>query len=906
MRFNFHLLRICSFICMFLFPVFCAAGIRILEMRTNGLDKPIGTDPDVKHSFSWVLDSDEPGTLQKAYRIVVSSQGKTVWDSGKIQSDNSVSVAYEGTLSSETEYVWTLQVWDNHGKVSKKTSSNWQTGIRTNDWKAQWIAASEVALPTYFRKSKVLSGKVKKATAYITSHGLYEAFINGKKVGDYLLTPGWTTYNKMLQYQAYDVTPLLLNGKNTFAAVVSPGWYSGGMNVGEPKNRYKYGNDVSLLMQVHIEYTDGSKHCIFTDGSWECCVPAEDEDAKAGGIVFANIYDGQTVDGRLLDASWATNTSQTVWSRKALVMDFPTDHIIATVNEPVKAYETLPAKEYIVTPKGEKVIDFGQNIVGWERVKLTGKKGDQVRITHAEVLDKEGNFYTTNMRAAKTTSLFILNGKGEETFEPTHTFYGFRYIKVEGVEGELDLADFEAIPISSGFDRVGSFSCSNPIINKLQHNIEWGFWDNFVDVPTDCPQRDERLGWTGDAQVFFRTASFLGRVDNFFRKWLANLNADQRKDGRVPRVIPDTYNWGDYRTAATGWADACTIIPWNHYMAFGDVSILEQQYESMKGWVDYMVRQSEKTNMLWNNGDHYGDWLFYSESNDPGGRSAVTSSHLVAQCFFANSADIVARTAKLLGKVEDVAYYEKVASEARKAYQNEYVTPNGLVSSDTQTAYVLALQFNMLPEHLRAQAVDRLVANIDRYSNHITTGFLGTSYICNVLTEFGRSDVAYKLLLQETCPSWIYSVKKGATTIWERWNSILPDGSIIDGMNSFNHYSYGAIGDWLYRSAVGIKEAAPGYKKIVVRPHTGGGFGHMEASTKTPYGKVAAGWTAEQDVLKTLKVEIPVNTTAEIYVPASSSEAVTSANHLKPEGYADGYVKFVVGSGTYQFMVSGK
>ena len=892
--------------CLLLFPVFCSAGVRITAMRTNGLENPLGTNPDTNHSFSWILSSDKPNTFQKAYRIVVTSLGEKVWDSGKIQSDNSVSVGYEGSLSPETEYVWTLQVWDNHGKVSKKLSSKWQTGIRPDAWKAQWISASDATLPSYFRKSETLRGKVKKATAYITSHGLYEAFINGQKVGDYLLTPGWTTYNKMLQYQAYDVTDLLQHGKNTIAAVVSPGWYSGGMNSGNPEHRFKYGKDVSLLMQIHIEYADGSKHCVVTDDSWSCCVPAEEDAAKAGGMTFANIYDGQTIDARLIDALWATNTPQTVWSRKARVMDFPKSHLVATANEPVKAYEAIPANKFIVTPKGEKVIDFGQNIVGWERVKFSGKKGDQIRITHAEVLDKDGNFYTTNMRTAKTTSLFILNGEGEEVFEPTHTFYGFRYIKVEGVDGDLNPADFEAVPISSGFDRIGHFNSSDATINQLQHNIEWGFWDNFVDVPTDCPQRDERLGWTGDAQVFFRTASFLGKVDNFFRKWLANLKVDQRHDGRVPRIIPDTYSNGDYRTAATGWADACTIIPWNHYMAFGDISILKQQYESMKAWVDYMVSRSEKRGWLWNNGDHYGDWLFYSLSNDPGGRSAVTSSHLVAQCFFANSADIVSRTANLLGKQADASYYAKVASEVRKAYINEYVTPNGLISSDTQTAYVLALQFNMLPEQLRAQALERLVANIERYDNHITTGFLGTSYICNVLTDFGRSDMAYKLLLQETCPSWIYSVKKGATTIWERWNSIQPDGSIIEGMNSFNHYSYGAIGDWLYRSAVGIREAAPGFKKIIVRPHVGGGFSHMEASTHTPYGKVGAGWTAEKDVLKTLQVEIPVNTTAEIYVPASSMESVTASGNLKPDSFAEGYVKFVVGSGKYTFTVSAK
>lgn len=883
-------------------PVICQAEINVSQMRINGLESPVGTDPDMKHSFSWILTSDTPSTMQSAYRITVVSDGKKVWDSGKVLSDNSTSVGYEGPLLSDSRYRWTLQVWDNHGKVSKKSSAGWQTGIRTGEWRGEWISSGSSS-PSYFRKDAELSGKIRRATAYITSHGIYEAFINGNRVGDYQLTPGWTSYHKRLQYQAYDVTSLLQKGRNAIAATVSPGWYSGGMNVGKPERRYRYGEDVSLLMQINVEYADGSVGYIITDGSWECCVPAEEGAAKAGGIVFSNIYDGQTVDGRLIDSRWACLDPQTEWTRKVIVAAMPKDHIMATVNEPVRTFDAIPAREYIITPKGEKVIDFGQNIVGWEKVILSGDRGDSVRITHAEVLDKDGNFYTENMRQAKTTSTFILSGEGEEVFEPCHTFYGFRYIKVEGLEGDLDLNDFQAVPISSGFDRVGHFSCSDPVINQLQHNIEWGFWDNFVDVPTDCPQRDERLGWTGDAQVFYRTAAFLGKVDNFFIKWLSDLKADQKEDGRIPRVIPNTYK-GTYRTAATGWADACAIIPWNQYMAYGDIKILEQQYDSMKAWVDYMISQSKENGWLWNNGSHYGDWLFHSLPNDPRGESAVTSRHLVAQCFYANSTDIVSRTASLLGKSEDADYYADVASKVRKAYMDEYVTPNGLVSSDTQTAYVLALQFNMLPEELRPQALDRLIANIERYDNHITTGFLGTSYICNVLTENGRSDVAYKLLLQETCPSWIYSVKKGATTIWERWNSIMEDGSIIDGMNSFNHYSYGSIGDWLYRSAVGIKEAAPGYRKIIIRPHPGGDFTQMEASTITPYGKVAASWTAEENVLKTLSVEIPVNTTAEIFVPATSASEVTCTAGLLPEGFEDGYFRFVVGSGSYKFSIN--
>lgn len=887
---------------LFLISCVCSAEIRITQMRTNGLNNPTGTDPDVEHTFSWILSSDMQNIEQQAYRIYVSSNGKKIWDSGKVFSANSTSVKLEQELTDDTRYEWTLQVWDNHGNSSKKSSAGWQTGIPSEAWTAEWISSGSSA-PSYFRKNAEMKGKVKKATAYVTSHGIYEAFINGQRIGNHQLTPGWTSYSKRLQYQAYDVTGLLQKGNNAIAATVSPGWYSGGMNVGAPEKRFRYGNDVSLLMQISVEYTDGRKETIITDGDWECCVPAEDNTAKAGGITFANIYDGQTVDGRLIDRNWAGREPQTSWTRKAMVLDMPKEHITATINEPVKTYEPIQAIKYIVTPKGEKVIDFGQNIVGWEKVRLSGKKGDTVRITHAEVLDKEGNFYTENMRAAKTTSTFILNGDTEETFEPRHTFYGFRYIKVEGIEGDLDISDYQAIPISSGFDRIGHFSCSDPVINQLQRNIEWGFWDNFVDVPTDCPQRDERLGWTGDAHIFYRTATFLGKVDMFFQKWLNDLKADQKEDGRVPRVIPNTYK-GSYRTAATGWADACAIIPWNQYMAYGDISILENQYESMKAWVDYMISQSEGNGWLWNNGSHYGDWLFYSLPNDPRGESAVTSRHLVAQCFYANSVDIVSRTASLLGKNDDAEYYTEVASKVREAYMNEYVTPNGLISSDTQTAYVLALEFDMLPEELRSQAMDRLTKNIERYKNHITTGFLGTSYICNVLTENGRSDIAYKLLLQETCPSWIYSVKKGATTIWERWNSIMEDGSIIDGMNSFNHYSYGSIGDWLYRSAVGIKEGAPGYKKIIIRPHPGGDFTQMEASTMTPYGKVAACWTAENNTLKTLEVEIPVNTTAEIYVPTSSVEKVECSSDLKHEGYNDGYVIYRTGSGKYRFTVS--
>lgn len=879
-----------------LLPLIAMAQIELTSLRVNRLDAPMGVSPEEPVVFSWIATTQEKGASQSAYEIRVFRNGIPVWFSGVVQSSESVAVPYEGKLYPDSRYTWSLRIWDNRGNISKTVKSSWHTGLRAEDWQAEFVGRRDLTAPINLRKVATVKRKIKRATAYITSHGQYEAFINGKRIGDAYMTPGWTSYNKRLQYQAYDVTSMLQVGENAIAAVVAPGWYSG---IGFNKRR-KYGDDLSLLLQINVEYTNGEKAVIATNDSWLMSATA-----KAAGLVYNDIYNGGTIDARLIDEKWTT-TAYAVdekWS-KAEVIPVDKSVLVSTVNELPKSNKPIKPIKYIVTPNGEKVLDFGQNIVGWERAKLQGKSGDTIRIYHAETLDEKGNFYTVNLRSAKATSTYIMDGGEKREFATTQTFYGFRYIKVEGVESDLNLEDFEAVPVWSNFDNVGSFSSSNPLINQLQSNIWWGFHDNFLDVPTDCPQRDERLGWTGDAQVFFRTASFLGRVDTFFKKWFGDMRADQFEDGCIPRTLPRAFR-GQNQRDACGWADAVTIIPWKHYMAYGDKQMLADNYAAMKKWVDYLIAKSRDNNYLWVGGKHFGDWLFYSKPNDPDGKSAVTSAHLVAQCFFAHSLDNMVHSAEVLGKVADVAYYADIAKKVRQAYMNEYVTPNGLVSSDTQTAYVLALHFDMLPEHLRKQAVERLVNNIKQYKYHITTGFLGTPYICEVLTRYGYSDVAYRLLLQEDCPGWLYQVKMGATTVWERWDSIRADGSIPDnGMNSLNHYAYGSIGDWLYRSAVGIQEAAPGYKHIVVKPHTGGDFENMEASTITPYGKVAAAWKAKDNVLTELVVEIPFNTTADIYVPATSIEAVlTDDASLKASGVEGGYVKFSVGSGKYIFSV---
>ena len=458
---------------------------------------------------------------------------------------------------------------------------------------------------------------------------------------------------------------------------------------------------------------------------------------------------------------------------------------------------------------------------------------------------------------------------------------------------------------------TGTFSCSNVLINQLQHNIQWGQKGNFLDVPTDCPQRDERLGWTGDAQVFSRTATYNMNAHNFFAKWLKDVAADQYANGSIPFVIPNVIGKGTSGPGgSTGWADVATVIPWNVYLAYGDKRILEEQYPSMKAWVNYMQLQSK--NDLWNTGFHFGDWLFYSRNDDTDGSSAITDKYLIAQCFYAYSTQLLINTAIVLGKKDDEAYYTALITKIKDAYLREYVTPNGLISSDTQTAYVLALQFDMLPENLRQQAATRLVSNIRRYENHLTTGFLGTPYLCHVLSRFGYPNVAYRLLMQDTYPSWLYPVKMGATTVWERWDGIKPDSTFeTPTMNSYNHYAYGAIGDWMYRVIAGIdtRTEAPGYKQILIKPTAGGGLTNALADYETSYGKVSSHWKLEGDNFS-LDVEIPVNTTATVYIPITNSNdviyesgvSVAAAPGIKMATPETGYMVVNVGSGNYHFL----
>jgi alpha-L-rhamnosidase len=795
-------------------------------------------------------------------------------------------------------------VWDNTNKTSawSETAFFKMALLNATDWKANWIepgfTEDSINRPTpLFRKEFSASKKVESATAYITAHGMYEGYINGKRIGDYYLTPGWTSYNKRLQYQTYDVTNLLNAGSNTIAMGLGSGWYRG--HLAWSGNKNSWGRDIALLFQLDIVYTDGSKESIVSGNSWK---------SATGSITYSEIYNGEIIDARKQQTGWRTSGyNDTSWSG-VKVSNFDKSNLVATENEPVKKHETFIPAKIFTTPKGEKIIDFGQNLVGWVMIKVKGNAGDTITISHAEVLDKYGNFYTDNLRAARAQAKYVLRGEGEEFFEPHFTFFGFRYIKVEGYPGQLKAENFTAVALYSDMKPTGEFTSSNSLINQLQHNIQWGQKGNFLDVPTDCPQRDERLGWTGDAQAFSRTAAFNFGVNSFFSKWLKDLAADQQPSGSIPFVIPNVL--GPNAGGATGWADASTIIPWNMYLAYGDKRILENQYSSMKAWVGYMENASK--NYLWNTGFHFGDWLFYRPFDDNDGRSAVTDKYLIAQCFFANSVQIMINTANVLEKKEDADRYIQLLKNIKEAFVKEYITPNGRLVSGTQTAYVLALNFDMLPEDLRSQAADRLVENIKSYGTHLTTGFLGTPYLCHVLTRSGHTDLAYNLLLQETYPSWLYPVKMGATTIWERWNGIRPDSSFEPAsMNSFNHYAYGAIGDWMYRVIAGLDTYTdgPGYKHIKIQPHTGGGFNFASANLETYYGRLSSSWRIEgNDIL--MLVEIPANTKATIYLPAANADAVTEDGKalttipgLTISGTENGYVQIETGSGVYHFTI---
>ena len=891
------------------------AGLEVASLRAEYQANPLGIDVR-KPRLSWKLQSSARGIVQSAYQVRVAGRERDlrsgrdlVWDSGRVASSDSIQREYGGAaLASARRYFWQVRVWDGEGKPSAWSApASFETGLlEPGDWKASWIEpdlSDDLSKPgpvPMVRREFKLSGPVESARAYVTAHGLYELYLNGQRVGDQLFTPGWTSYKARLQYQTYDVTSLLKPGANAVGALLGNGWYRG--NLAWEGRRNIYGQRLGLLAQIQVTYKDGRHDVITSDSGWK---------ASTGPILMSEIYHGETYDARLEKSGWAAAGFHDQGWSGVKVGDQGKEGLIAPAGPPVARIQELRPVKIFTTPAGDTVADMGQNMVGWVKLAVEGPAGTTVTLRHAEVLDKEGNFYTANLRKARATLQYTLKGGGKETFEPHFTFFGFRYVAVSGYPGTLTPDSLTGVVVHSAMAPAGELETSKPLVNQLQHNIVWGQKGNFLDVPTDCPQRDERLGWTGDAQVFSPTAAFNMDVAGFFTKWLGDVAADQYDDGAVPHVVPNVLpvNNGRNPAGAAGWADAAVIIPWTMYMSYGDTRILERQYASMAKWVGYEKTRAG-SDLIWDGDFHFGDWLAYAA---PPGEAraypgATTGTDLLATAFFAHSTDLLARVARILGKTEDAARYAEQFSRIKAAFVREYVTSTGRVGENTQTAYAVALQFDLLPEDLRPAAAKRLAEDVRR-RKHLTTGFLGTPYLCHVLTRYGYLDEAYLLLGREEYPSWLYPVKQGATTIWERWDGQKPDGTFQDvGMNSFNHYAYGAIGDWMYRVMAGIDtdEAAPGYKHILIQPRPGGGFTEVKASHETPYGKVASAWTRKDGTFD-LRVEVPANTHATVRLPTAQIGTVTEGGQplTAVKGVSakqDGDTVVVdVGSGAYRF-----
>lgn len=837
--------------------------------------------------ISWSVETATDDWHQGAYEMEAYDSSKQLRGrSGRIVSDQSVLVPWPFTaLHSRERLAVRLRVWGTDGKVSEWTSlASVEAGLlHLDDWSAQFVSSSwkddrTRAQPAPFlRREFIVHPGMSSARLYITALGIYEVQINGQVVGDQVLAPGWTSYSTRLVYQTFDVTSLLCQGRNVLGAILGDGWYRGRIGFGGGQRNF-YGNQLALLAQLEIGYADGRMERIVTDDSWR---------ATTGPILASDLYDGEIYDARLELTGWSRpEYHDQDWSH-VVTIEHDLTALTAPSAPPVRRTEILTPIALFKSPTGRTIVDFGQNLVGRLRLTVRGEAGQRITLRHAEVLEN-GELGTRPLRTARATDTYILRGGVEEIWEPRFTYHGFRYVEIDGWPGEPGAGAVRAIVCHSDLERTGWFECSDPLLNRLHENVVWSMRGNFFSLPTDCPQRDERLGWTGDIQVFAPTASFLYDTAGLLASWLADLAAEQGTDGMIPYVVPNILperlpgDIGGKTVPAAAWGDAAVLVPWTLYQRYGDIGILETQFESMCAWVNLLAAiTGEKC--LWDQGFQFGDWLDPSAPPD-NPSAAQTDPAVVATAYFAWSADILSRIAEVLGRAEESAHYLALAARVRDAFDAEYVTPAGRVLSDSETAYALALQFGLLKQaEQRQHAGEQLVKLVCKSGYHISTGFVGTPLVCDALCTAGAYDVAYRLLMQRELPSWLYPVTMGATTIWERWDSMLPDGSINPGeMTSFNHYAFGALADWLHRVVAGLASAAPGYRRLAIQPRPGGNLTRARATLRTPYGLAESAWTIEQGEL-TLKVIIPPNTTASVTLPGS-----------------DG-VPIEVGSGTYSW-----
>lgn len=904
--------------------------MKIEHLKINHLTNPLGYDL-ANPTISYVV-TEAAGKRQASAQVQVSLKedfSELLYDSGEC--GNVVSTGFELplTLSPMTRYYWKVRVTDETGDCAwsevqwfeTAKTVTWQGGVRrpgetdvcrsgrggagqpgdfgqaesdagsgqesaecgqdgqTGTWQAKWITPRlEKQVQAAVWQEIEITKPVVRARAYAVGLGLYEFYVNGEKQGEECLLPGFCDYDSWIQYQTYELS--LKTGKNHVELLLGDGWYKGryGMRV-----KYEnYGDRLAALAEIHVWYEDGTEEVFGTDASWK---------SRKSRIVDSGIYSGEVYDAGL-DVSETFGTE---------LIELGYDRLSPRLSPPITVHERIKPAEVIHTPAGETVLDLGQNMVGWLAFCCKAPAGTKLHFQFGEIL-QDGNFYNENLRTAEAEYTYISDGT-ERWVRPYFTFYGFRFVKVEGWEGEPDPEDFRGLVIHSDMEELGEITTSDPLVNRLVLNAKWGMKGNFVDVPTDCPQRDERYGWTGDAQIFSGTASYFMDTCAFYTKFGRDLYAEQVKmNGSVPDVVPVANYPGD---ASTAWADAATVIPWNVYLHYGDKNILRRQYDSMKAWVDYMKREDDGdgAKRLWQTGTHYADWLAL-DGNYAGGVYGATDPDLVASAYYYYSANIVAKSAKILGKEADARSYETLAREIHDAFVKEYFTPAGKLAVDTTTAYVVVLYMGLTPDFAYEKVRKGLLNRLKKNFYHLDTGFVGTPYLCRMLSEHGMNDLAYHLLLEKGYPGWLYEVLMGATTIWERWNSVEPDGKISGTeMNSLNHYSYGSIVEWMFRNMAGInpREDYPGFKRFRIAPMPNYQIGKSEVRLRSASGMIESAWEIDGKQLK-FRFTVPFDTQAEIVLPDASAEVIRrqvgAVGEIRQAGKN---VVFLAGAGSYEF-----
>lgn len=831
--------------------------MKIERLKTNHVTNPMGFVME-KPTFSWTV-TESTGKHQASAQIRVSKDAameQIVHDSGRQEDISSLAYLCDMQLQPCTRYFWNVEVWADNGDHGVSDTAWFETALMDKPWQGEWIRAPFDAHPV-FEKEVVASGAICSARLYICGLGVYEAYINGDKVGDEYLAPFFTSYNHHIQYQTYDVTDQLSAGSNTLSVMLGRGWYHGRFGFGDPLDKI-YGKTMQLIAELHITYADGRKEIIPTDESWLC---------RTSPVVESNIYDGEKYD--------ASRSSRAV---QAVLADAPEGTLCPRLSLPVTKQVSIPDYVLLHTPKGELVLDFGQVITGW--VEFDADK--DVKLQYGELLQQDC-FYNENLRSAKAEYTYYADGNMRHV-RPHFTFYGFRYVKVTGLsEEDIRNANFIAYGIWSALENTGSIETSNEKVNRLIANAVWSQRDNFLDVPTDCPQRDERMGWTGDAQVFASTASFNMDTAAFFRKYLYDMLLEQKDNsGSVPHVVPDVLTArakaegkvdGEVNTGMGGgscaWGDAATIIPWTMYQYYGDKGLLEENYDNMRAWVEFIYGQDEQNcggSRLWSSGFHFADWLAL-DNPIPNIPLGGTDHTYVATAYYFWSALLTSKAATVLGKTEDAERYQRLAEQVKTAFQNAYFEADGALKITTQTAHTLALHFGLAPDEYREAISMGLKAKLDSKNIHLDTGFVGTGMLCDALSQNGLNDYAHTLLLNEDFPSWLYEVNMGATTIWERWNSVLPDGSVSDtGMNSMNHYAYGAVLGWMYRTMAGLNVNAPGWKKARIAPMPDRRFDYVRAHYDSAAGRYESSWHRQRDEIR-YEIKVPFDAEAEFVVP---------------------------------------